>query len=73
MLMKVYTTSLLNRHQVTIRFLQIHMQMAIVGPVIQATIKMAQSVVAFLQTLIQITIAIIGIAALAIAKVEIDV
>ena len=73
MLMKVYTTSLLNRHQVTIRFLQIPMQMVIVGSVIQATIKMVQSVVAFLQTLIQITIAIIGIAALAIAKVEIVV
>ena len=71
--MKVYTTSLLNRHQVTIRFLQIPMQMVIVGPVIQATIKMAQSVVAFLQTLIQITIAIIGIAALAIKKVDHDV
>ena len=49
------------------------MQMVIVGPVIQATIKMAQSVVAFLQTLIQITIAIIGIAALAIKKVDHDV
>ena len=49
------------------------MQMAIVGPVIQATIKMAQPVVEFLQTLIQITIVIIGIAALAIIKVEIDV
>ena len=49
------------------------MQMVIAGPVIQATIKMAQSVVAFLQTLIQITIAIIGIAALVIIKVEIDV
>ena len=49
------------------------MQMVIVGPVIQATIKMVQSVVAFLQTLIQITIAIIGIAALAIKKVDHDV
>ena len=49
------------------------MQMVIVGPVIQATIKMAQSVVAFLQTLIQITIAIIGIAALVIEKVEVVV
>ena len=49
------------------------MQMAIAGPVIQATIKMVQSVVKSLQTLIQITIAIIGIAALVIIKVEIDV
>ena len=73
MLMKVYTTGLLNRHQVTIRLLQIPMQMAIAGPVIQATIKVAHPVVESLQTLIQITIAIIGIAALAIIKVEIDV
>ena len=49
------------------------MQMVIAGPVIQATIKMAQSAVEFLQTLIQITIAIIGIVTLAIQKVEIDV
>ena len=47
--------------------------MVIVGPVIQATIKMAQSAVAFLQTLIQITIAIIGIAARVIIKVEVVV
>ena len=47
--------------------------MVIVGPVIQATIKMAQSVVAFLQMLIQITIAICGIAVLAIARAVIVV
>ena len=49
------------------------MQMVIVGSVIQATIKMAHPVVKSLQTLIQITIAIIGIAALAIKKVDHDV
>jgi hypothetical protein len=47
--------------------------MVIVGPAIQATIKMAHPVVKSLQTLIQITIAIFGIAVLAIAKVEIVV
>ena len=50
-------------------------QMAIVGFVIQATIEiiLKQTVLECLQMLIQITIAICGIATLAIAKVEIDV
>ena len=49
------------------------MQMEIVGPAIQATIKMAQSVVAFLQIQLLLIVVIFSIAILAIAKVEIDV
>ena len=44
------------------------MQMEIVGPVIQATIKMAQSVVVFLQMLLHPTIAIVGIATVVTRK-----
>ena len=47
--------------------------LVVAGPVIQTSIKVAHPVVKSLQMLLQVGVAIIGLATLAIKKVEIDV